>query len=102
MKTMRKLYDQCLEELHGIIEYSKCADMHFNQPEIYKMYISIAKQEMEHAQMLNNMSKKLAEAKMGSESIDPRLMELWEEMDQAKIDKMALAKAYLENAINLA
>lgn len=25
MKTMRKLYDQAMEELDGVIEYSKCA-----------------------------------------------------------------------------
>jgi hypothetical protein len=43
------------------------------------------------------MSKKLAESKLG-EKVDPMLMELWEEMEQAKIDKMALAKAYVTNA----
>ena len=99
MKTMRKLYDQCMEELDGVIEYSKCAIMHLNEPDMYKMYINMAKQEMEHAQTLNTMSKKLSNAKIGSEKIDPRLMELWEEMEDVKIDKMALAKAHLDNAI---
>ena len=97
MKVMRKLYDQCMEELDGVIEYSKCASFYHNKPELSKMYIGMAKQELEHAQTLHNMSKKLAETKIGSENIDPRLMELWEEMEQAKIDKMALAKAYLDN-----
>ncbi len=97
MKTMRKLYDQCMEELDGVIEYSKCATFYHNKPELSKMYTGMAKQELEHAQTLHNMSKKLAETKIGSENIDPRLMELWEEMEQAKIDKMALAKAYLMN-----
>ncbi len=100
MKTMRKLYDQCMEELDGVIEYSKCATSYHNKPELFKMYVSMAKQEMEHAQNLHNMSKKLSESKIGSENIDPRLMELWEEMEQAKINKMALAKAYLLNAEN--
>lgn len=97
MKTMRKLYDQCIEELDGVIEYSKCATFYHNKPELYKMYLSMAKQEMEHAKTLNEMSKKLAESKIGTENIDPRLMELWEEMEQTKIDKMALAKAYIMN-----
>ena len=97
MKTMRKLYDQCMEELDGVIEYSKCATFYHDKPDLFKMYLSMAKQELEHAQTLHNMSKKLAETKIGSENIDPRLMELWEEMEQAKIDKMALAKAYLTN-----
>ena len=100
MKTMRKLYDQCIEELDGVIEYSKCATFYHNKPELYKMYVNMAKQELEHAQNLHNMSKKLSESKIGSENIDPRLMELWEEMEQAKIDKMALAKAYLLNTEN--
>lgn len=100
MKTMRKLYDQCMEELDGVIEYSKCATFYHSKPELFKMYVSMAKQEMEHAQNLHNMSKKLSESKIGSENIDPRLMELWEEMEQAKIDKMALAKAYLLNTEN--
>lgn len=96
MKIMRKLYDQCMEELDGVKEYSTCA-MSSQNPELSKMYISMAKQEMEHAQTLNNMSKKLALEKIG-EKVDPMLMELWEEMEQAKIDKMALAKAHLMNA----
>lgn len=97
MKTMRKLYDQCMEELDGVIEYSKCATFYHDKPDLFKMYLSMAKQELEHAQTLHNMSKKLAETKIGSGNIDSRLMELWEEMEQAKIDKMALAKAYLTN-----
>lgn len=98
MKIMRKLYDQCMEELDGVIEYSKCATFHHGEPDLFKIYITMAKQEMEHAQILHSTSKKLAETKIGSEDIDPRLMELWEEMEQCKIDKMALAKAYLNNA----
>lgn len=39
------------------------------------MYINMAKQELEHAQTLHNMSKKLAESKIG-EKVDPMLMEL--------------------------
>ncbi len=96
MKIMRKLYDQAMEELDGVIEYSNCAtSCHYT--DLSKMYINMATQELEHAQMLHNMSKKLAESKIG-EDVDPRLMELWEEMEQAKIDKMALAKAYVINA----
>ena len=98
MKTMRKLYDQCIEELDGVIEYSNCATSYYDNPELSKMYIGMAKQEMEHAQTLHNMSRKLSKLKIGSENIDSRLMELWKEMEQAKIDKMALAKAYLTNA----
>ena len=96
MKVMRKLYDQCMEELEGVIEYTNCATACHN-PDLSKMYIGMAKQELEHAQALHNMSKKLAESKMG-EKVDPMLMELWEEMEQAKIDKMALARAYINNA----
>lgn len=76
MKTMRKLYDQCMEELDGVIEYSSCATHHHDQPDLFKMYINMAKQEMEHAQTLRAMSKTLAQAKIGSENIDARLMEL--------------------------
>lgn len=97
MKIMRKLYDQCMEELDGVIEYSNCATSWHDNPELSKMYINMAKQELEHAQVLHNMSKKLAESKIG-EKVDPMLMELWEEMEQCKIDKMALAKAYVTNA----
>ena len=39
------------------------------------MYINMAKQELEHAQGLHNMSKKLADSKI-NESVDPMLMEL--------------------------
>ena len=97
MKIMRKLYDQCMEELDGVIEYSNCATSWRNNPDLSKMYINMAKQELEHAQGLHNMSKKLADSKI-NESVDPMLMELWEEMEQAKIDKMALARAYVTNA----
>ena len=94
---MRKLYDQCMEELNGVIEYSNCATSCRNNADLFKLYMNIAKQELEHAQLLHNMSKKLAEQKIGEE-VDHRLMELWEEMEQAKIDKMALARAYVTNA----
>lgn len=97
MKIMRKLYDQCMEELDGVIEYSDCATLCKDHPDLSKMYINMAKQELEHAQTLHNMSKKLAESKIG-EDVDPMLMELWEEMEQAKINKMALAKAHFDNA----
>ena len=100
MKTMRKLYDQCMEELDGVMEYSKCA-MTYSQmdPELSKMYLGLAKTEMEHAKALHAMSERKSAAKMGErDTIDPRLMELWEEMESAKIDKMTLAKACLDNA----
>ena len=76
MKIMRKLYDQCIEELDGVIEYSNCATSNQANPDLFKMYINMAKQEMEHAQTLHNMSKKLAYTKIGSENVDYRLMEL--------------------------
>lgn len=98
MKIMRKLYDQCMEELDGVIEYSNCAVMCHNNSDLFKLYIGMAKQELEHAQGLHNMSKKLADSKINKETVDPMLMELWEEMEQAKIDKMALARSYIANA----
>ena len=76
MKTMRKLYDQCLDELDGVIEYSTCAAMNHHNPDLAKLYINLDKREMEHALSLHNMSKKLADSKIGTENIDPRLMEL--------------------------
>lgn len=99
MKTMRKLYDQCMEELDGVMEYSKCS-MSYSQiePELSKMYLGMAKAEMEHAKSLHAASQRLSSSKLGTENIDPRLMELWEEMESAKIDKMGLAKACLDNA----
>lgn len=97
MKTMRKLYDQCMEELDSAIEYSNCATANRSNPDLAKVYITMAKQELEHGQVLHNMSKKLAEQKM-TEAVDPMLMELWQEMEQCKIDKMALARAYVTNA----
>ena len=96
MKVMRKLYDQCMEELDGVIEYSNCATSCRDNQDLVKMYTSMAKQELEHAQTLHNMSKRLAESKI-NEKVDPMLMELWEEMEQTKIDKMALARAYVMN-----
>jgi len=75
MKIMRKLYDQSMEELDGVIEYSNCATSCRDNSDLSKMYINMAKQELEHAQMLHNMSKKLAESKIG-ENVDPMLMEL--------------------------
>ena len=99
MKTMRKLYDQCMEELDGVIEYSKCSMMYSSKhPDMAGLYFRIAEQELEHARLLHDMSKQLAESKIGTEDVDPRLMELWEEMENTKIEKMGLAKAYLENA----
>lgn len=101
MKTMRKLYDYTMEELDGVMDYAKCA-MAYGQmdSELSKLYLTLAKTEMDHAKALHTMSqKKAAEAKLNdSEHVDPRLMELWEEMEQAKLDKMALAKACLDNA----
>lgn len=75
MRTMRKLYDQCMEELDGVIEYSNCADSLHDNQELNKMYTNMAKQEFEHAQMLHNMSRKLADSKI-TEKVDPMLMEL--------------------------
>lgn len=99
MKTMRKLYDQTMEELDGVMEYSQCAMMHAQtDPELSKLYLNLAKTEMEHAKQLHAMSQKKAASKMDTETIDPMLMELWEEMEQCKIDKMGLAKACLDNA----
>ena len=98
MKTMRKLYDQCMEELDGVMEYSKCAMMHSSDPDISKMYQEMARQEWEHAERLHNQSKRLSQSKLGTEDIDPRLMELWEEMEACKVDKMGLARACLDNA----
>ena len=46
MKVMRKLYDQCMEELEGVIEYTNCATACRN-PDLSKMYIGMAKQELE-------------------------------------------------------
>lgn len=76
MKTMRKLYDQTMEELDGVIDYSNCAT-HYktSNPDLSKMYLNMAKQELEHAQSLHNMSKRLADSKLG-EKVDPMLMEL--------------------------
>lgn len=98
MKTMRKLYDQCMEELDGVMEYSKCSIMHKVNQDLSRMYLEMAKQEMEHAERLHDASRRLSESKLGTEEIDPRLMELWEEMEMAKIDKMGLARACYDNA----
>lgn len=99
MKTMRKLYDFCMEELDGVMEYSECAMSYRGKDdELSKMYLEMAKQEMEHAKRLHDASKRLSESKIGSEDIDPRLMELWEEMEHCKIKKMGLARACLDNA----
>jgi rubrerythrin len=75
MKIMRKLYDQCMEELEGTIEYCNCATCCKNNSDLAKMYVNMAKQELEHAETLHSMSKKLAESKLG-EKVDPMLMEL--------------------------
>lgn len=101
MKTMRKLYDQTMEELDGVIEYSKCAMCYKEmEPEISKMYTDMAKAEMGHAKALHEMSQKLSASKIGEKNtIDSRLMELWEEMEDVKLDKMAEAKAMLDLAI---
>lgn len=99
MKIMRKLYDQTMEELDGVIEYSCCAMKHREMhPDISKMYATMAKEEMGHALTLHGMSQRLAASKMGTSEereIDPRLMELWEEMEDVKLDKMASAEAHL-------
>lgn len=98
MKTMRKLYDQTMEELDGVIEYSKCAMMYAGKDDdLAKMYVTMAKVEMDHAKMLHDASKRLSSSKLGTEDVDPMLMELWEEMESSKLDKMAEARAYLEN-----
>lgn len=99
MKTMRKLYDQCMEEIEGVKEYSKCS-MHYKETdqELARMYLSMAKAEMEHAKALHSASQKRAAAKKDSEEIDPMLMELWQEMESEKLDCMAKAKAYLDLA----
>jgi rubrerythrin len=54
---MRKLYDQTMEELDGVMEYSKCA-MRYKEmdPELSKMYVTMAKAEMEHAKTLHAAS----------------------------------------------
>ena len=102
MKTMRKLYDQTMEELDGVCEYSKCSIMYKEMdPELSKIYASMAKMEMEHAKTLHSMSQKKATHAMADperETVDPRLMELWNEMETAKLDRMAEAKAYLDLA----
>ena len=99
MKVMRKLWDQCMEELDGSMEYSRCAMMHASRhPEVSKMYLEMAKDELGHAQRLHEMSKELAKSKVGTEDVDPRLMELWEEMECAKIEKMGLARACYDTA----
>ena len=99
MKTMRKLYDQTMEELDGVIEYSKCAMMYAGKDDaLTKMYVNMAKTEMEHAKALHEASKRLSSSKIGTEDIDPRLMELWEEMESCKIDKMGHAQACLDLA----
>ena len=99
MKTMRKLYDFTMEELDGVVCYSECS-MHYakKDPELAKMYYRMAEQEMEHAKTLHDASKRLSNEKLGTEDIDPRLMELWEEMEHVKLEKMATAKAWLDNA----
>ena len=99
MKTMRKLYDQCMEELCGVIEYSECSMMQVqHDTELSKMYLNMAKQEMDHAKGLHAASQRLSSSKIGVEDVDPRLMELWEEMEMEKLKKMAEAKAWLDNA----
>lgn len=99
MKTMRKLYDYAIAELEDVMKYSKCAMMYSgSDPELAKMYYNLAKGEMEDAKSLHEMSKRLSESKIGTEDVDPRLMELWEEMESYKIDMMAKAKACLDNA----
>ena len=99
MKVMRKLYDQCMEELDGVMEYSECSMRLANHDnDLARMYYNMAKQEMEHASTLHEASKRLSASKMGTEDIDPRLMELWEEMEHCKIKKMGMAKACLDNA----
>lgn len=100
MKTMRTLYDQTMEELDGVIEYSKCSIEYKEiDPDISKMYLGMAKAELEHARALHAVSQKKAAAKVGSENVDPQLMELWEEMEGFKLDKMGKAKAMLDLAM---
>lgn len=42
MKTMRKLYDQAMEELDGVMEYSECSMMYAQiDPELSKLYFQI-------------------------------------------------------------
>ena len=99
MKTMRMLYDQTMEELDGVCEYSKCAMQYKTiDPDLSRTYLSLAKTEMEHAKTLHTMSQTKAASKYGKEPVDPMLMELWDEMENAKLDKMAEAKAYLDIA----
>lgn len=99
MKTMRKLYDHAMKELDDVIEYSKLSMMYASSdPELSKLYYNLAKGEMDDARSLHDASKKLASSKIGTEDVDPMLMELWEEMESEKIDKMGQARACLENA----
>lgn len=100
MKTMRKLYDQTMCKLDEVMEYSKCA-MSYKEldPDLSKLYSNMAKTEMDLAKSLHSMSQKKANSKMGEkDSIDSRLMELWEEMEDVKMEKMAQAKALLDLA----
>ena len=98
MKTMRKLYDQTCEEAESCICYSKCAmEYSVSDPELSRMYLGMAKTEMSHAQQLDAMTMRKAASKK-DETVDPMLMELWEEMHSDLLDKMAHAKAYLEMA----
>ena len=99
MKTMRKLYDYTIDELNDVIKYAKCSMQYVStDPELARMYYNLAKGEMDDAKNLHDASKRLSSAKLKTENVDPRLMELWEEMEERKIDLMGKAKAYLDNA----
>lgn len=55
-ETIRKIVEQIMEEISGSKEYLKCSiKFETKNPEIAKNYLLMAKQEIEHAEHLNDI-----------------------------------------------
>ena len=55
MSNVKDMESQIMEEVTGAQEYMSCADHWKSDPSISSTYISMAKQELEHAKNINSM-----------------------------------------------
>lgn len=96
MRAIRILYGSIMDEVDGASEYASYASMYKeSDPELHKMFISLASTELEHAKtLMQHLDRKQADVKDAGWAFD----ELMTTIKTAAMRQMAEAKAAVELA----
>lgn len=98
MHKLARIITQMSEEADGAVGYAMCAEhLHTSDRELADMYLSMAKQEIEHFEKLAACGSKQLAAYEAEHSDDQCTRALYEHCEQQSLKKMAEAKVIIES-----